>query len=281
VITASCDAQSLHDRFKRGEIGPDNFRAEQSAKSHKRATAKKRVIDVAAFLESHHITANDTKAETNFTRYSITCPGCGVNNAYIMQHHDGGVSMGCYHASCPFSNKQDHWNDFAKLYQSSLPVLTTASIGELTHPSPEPSVVPDLLWEYAPGQRYAPGDVGNGQRFLAMYRDHVRCDDRRGRVWHWWDGKRWQEVSDGVIRELAHQVGLEYVKQAVEWRSDNRDKEVAKAEEESVRKRAMAYLTTKGLNNAVTEAIPYVLARIDDFDTKRWLAQLHERHARP
>ena len=74
-----------------------------------------------------------------------------------------------------------------------------------------------------------------------------------------------------VIRELAHQVGVENVKQAAEWRSSNKDPDIAKAEEEALRKRAMYYLTTKGLNNAITEAGPYVLIRIEDFDRNHYL----------
>jgi putative DNA primase/helicase len=119
----------------------------------------------------------------------------------------------------------------------------------------------DLLWGYDAG------DVGNGQRLLAMHRANILCDDRRGTVWYRWGSKRWQEVSEGVIRELAHQVGIQYVKEAVEWRSPNPNKDLAKTEEDALRKNAMSYLITKVLNNAITEARPYALVKIEDFDS--------------
>ena len=119
-MIADHNPQSLHDRFKRGEIGPDYFRAKQSAKAKKRATTLKRKVDVLAFLDRYQIPINGTNGEANFSRYSVTCPACDAKDAYIMQHNDGGVSMGCYHDSCPYSNKRgDHWEEFKAHYQSN------------------------------------------------------------------------------------------------------------------------------------------------------------------
>jgi hypothetical protein len=119
-VIADYDTQELHDRFLHGEIGPQEFRAQQAARARKHAAGPKRVVDVAAYLEAHDVEINDEPhEEVNFIRFSVTCPGCGSKNAYILQHTDGGVSMGCYHDSCPFSNKRgDHWNDFRKVCES-------------------------------------------------------------------------------------------------------------------------------------------------------------------
>jgi hypothetical protein len=122
-VIADFDAQRLYDRFARGEIGPEEFRQQQAAEACKRADGPKRVVDVAAYLEAHDVEINgEPYEEVNFTRFNITCPGCGAKNAWILQHNDGGVSMGCYHDSCPFSNKRgDHWNDFKKLCELGQP----------------------------------------------------------------------------------------------------------------------------------------------------------------
>jgi putative DNA primase/helicase len=119
----------------------------------------------------------------------------------------------------------------------------------------------DLLWGFVLG------DVGNGQRFLARHGNDVLCDDRRSKnpVWFYWDGMRWKGTSEGVIRELAHQVGIEYMHQATEYRCGDTDKE------DAVRKRALDYLKSWGLSNALTEARPYVLAKIEDFDQNDYL----------
>jgi putative DNA primase/helicase len=156
-----------------------------------------------------------------------------------------------------------------------------------TRPLTELDIVPapstsgsetNLLWDYAPG------DVGNGQRFIAMHGEDVLCDDRRAKspVWFVWDGRRWKETSEGVIREMAHQVGIAYMHQATDYRSDDPDQERA------VRKQALYYLTSAGINNALSEARPYLLAHIEDFDSNHSLlnftngtleVETGERHA--
>lgn len=100
-----------------------------------------------------------------------------------------------------------------------------------------------------------------------MHRGNVLCDARTKKhpVWFLWDGIRWTETCEESVRELAHQVGVEYVHQAADYRSGDSERERA------VRKLAERYLATGSLNNTLVEARPYMQVKIEDFDQNDYL----------
>jgi putative DNA primase/helicase len=120
-------------------------------------------------------------------------------------------------------------------------------------PPKQPEVdVPDLL------HGYDPQDVGNGQRFRAMYGDLVRwCPEMKKYLV--WDGRRWKPDDDDRVRVLAQQVMTEFGIQAV------------KAGNESSAKFAASCRRSSRITNALREAQPHLSVHANELDTDPWL----------
>jgi putative DNA primase/helicase len=116
---------------------------------------------------------------------------------------------------------------------------------------PEPGV-PDLL------NGYDPEDVGNGQRFLARYRDIVRWCPERDK-WFVWDGRRWKLDDTDQVRVLAQKVMTEFGIQA------------AKSNNESLMRFAAGCRRSARITNALREAQPHVTINANELDTHPWL----------
>jgi hypothetical protein len=224
-LIADFDAQGLHDRFVRGEIGPEEFRVQQQDKVRKRADGPKRVVDVAAYLEAHHVEINGKPHnEVNFTRFSIPCPGCGAKDAWILQHTDGGVSMGCYHDSCPFSNKRgDHWNDFRKLCELGQPAAAesrdkakegndTSSTAQSNYVT-ESSQLAYAIRGIALQRRVAAFDKRRNialliHEYLAFIGEYFHTPDGRGFFFHKSERRIYDIYSEAFERLVASASGL-------------------------------------------------------------------------
>jgi putative DNA primase/helicase len=65
---------------------------------------------------------------------------------------------------------------------------------------------------------YPLDDLGNSQRFVALFGDRIRCMGKPEQErWYVWDDRRWKEDTTGTIQELAKQTVYELRKQLGEY----------------------------------------------------------------
>jgi putative DNA primase/helicase len=273
----SFDCQSLADAFDRGEIGPTLDRAAALVKKRlvkfTRPPHNGEVLDLAAFFQRHSIEIlSGPRQKGGNTWYEIPCPRADANHedsrdrtAFVGQLANGALTAGCLHQSCSFSNQRgNHWEELREQYEpkAQRTPRTFKTRGA-------PSASPD---DGRPGEvqladidllvaDYAPGDIGNGQRFCRVYGDTVRFDCERSQ-WFVWDAMRWRATDEDEVRELAHEVAIGAVNQGMRYQGDHANE---------IRDRALALVKTKTLNNMLREAKPYLRARFEDFDRNHYL----------
>jgi putative DNA primase/helicase len=276
------DCQALADRYDRGEIGPTVdcvLKQIANRKSVFTPPASDKIFDLAAFLARNSVEVLAGPARKDGTTlYEITCPWADGNHknardgrAFVGQRANGALIAGCLHESCSFTNASgNRWDDLRHRYeppptadvtslahsrQATTPQTSLPTAADCSRPKAEGT--PDLLFGYASG------DIGNGERFLAVHGDEVLFDgDSDPGQWYLWDGIRWRATNEHEIRELAHEVAIAAMNQALRYEGKY---------SEEIKKRAFEFTKTRTLSNALREAKPKVLVRSAEFDTNHFL----------
>jgi putative DNA primase/helicase len=196
------DCQTLADRARQGDVGPDEDRIREAAKRQNSAkngrNRNRRPFDVEAFLARHLSVLSGPKQVSGTTIWTVECQGSHPDydprdgRAFVAQLASGAISAACLHESCSFSNanNQNHWRELRERYERRAAGPDSQSDGEP-----------------AGGSRGPLTEERLAQQFEVQYHDQLHYDHDAKR-WYVWDGERgcWVRNQKRLAFHFARQI---------------------------------------------------------------------------
>jgi putative DNA primase/helicase len=104
-------------------------------------------------------------------------------------------------------------------------------------------------------------DLGNAERFVDMHGNRVRWAPAL-KSWLFYDGRRWARDEGGAVVKLAHLTARSIYKDAAT------EEDLAK--QKAIAKFAVASQNEGRINGMLSQAKPYLVARMDELDQDPW-----------